>query len=424
MMEEPLAQKLRPKKLDEVVGQSHLLGPDGLLSRTIGKKKPLSLLLWGPPGCGKTTILQLYAKHFEGEIISFSAVSQKMVDLKKLIAEREQMPLFQKQIILIVDEIHRLNTAQQDTFLPFLERGSVILLGATTENPSFSINSALLSRLRVLTLEPLGEKELDEILVRFEKEYGTLALTKEARSQLIRISGGDGRYLLNMVENLLQGEEKNVDDKTLSKIVQKRAPKHDKQGEGHYNLISALHKSVRGSDPDASLFWLCRLLEAGESRQFIARRMIRMASEDIGLADPQALSVVIHCYRAYEQLGTPEGELALAQAIVYLALAPKSNSIYTAYRKAKEAAEQNGHLSPPKCILNAPTSLMKEFGYGEGYRYDHDEPQRFSGQNYFPDSMPRTQFYDPVDIGFEREMKKRYDYFSNLRKQRLGVSDE
>ncbi len=414
----PLAEQLRPQKLDEVVGQPHLVGEKGFLTRILTQQKPLSLLFWGPPGCGKTTIARLYAKAFNAKFVSLSAVFSGVADLKKVIQEREQNPLFHPYTLLFVDEIHRFNKAQQDAFLPYLEKGTLILIGATTENPSFALNNALLSRLRVLTLNPLDEEALEQLLARYETEKQPLPLLPEARKLLIHLAAGDGRYLLNMVENIEQAaisEPLNPD--TLIPLVQRRSALFDKQGDGHYNLISALHKSVRGSDPDGSLYWFARILEGGEDPLFLARRLIRMASEDIGLADPEALKLAIAAKEAYEMLGSPEGELSLAQVVVYLALAPKSNALYTAYGAARASAKKTNHLSPPAIILNAPTRLMKELGYGKGYQYDHDTSMAFSGQNYFPDTMPREVFYHPVERGFERELKKRITYFNSLRRE-------
>jgi putative ATPase len=413
-MKMPLAEQLRPKTLEEVTGQEHLLGEQGWITRVVKGGRPLSILLWGPPGCGKTTLARLYAQAFQARFIPFSAVFNGIADLKKVIKEAQEYPLFDKQLILFVDEIHRFNKSQQDAFLPFLEDGTIVLIGATTENPSFALNNALLSRLRVLTLNHLNVSALTQILERYEEKVKKLPLTAEAREALIHLSQGDGRHLLNMVENL-QHSEKTIDLDSLSQFVQQRAPLYDRAEEGHYNLISALHKSVRGSDPDASLYWLARMLEGGEDPQFIARRIVRMAVEDVGLADPQALTLAIHAWEAYDQLGAPEGHLALAEAIVYLALAPKSNAIYTAFKAAQQLAKDTAHLSPPKIILNAPTGLMKNLGYGKGYAYDHDAPAAFSGQNYFPDNIDRPSFYHPVERGFERDLKKRVEYFEKLR---------
>ncbi len=414
-MNTPLAERLRPKTLSEIVGQEHLTAKGGYLDLIIKQGTPHSLLLYGPPGCGKTTLARLYAGAFHLPFVESSAVFQSSQELKKLLKENQSTPLIFRHTMLFIDEIHRFNRAQQDLFLPFLEDGSLILVGATTENPSFVLNNALLSRMRVLCLKGLGSEHLEKILSRYEELIGPLPVDTASKKLIVELAQGDGRYLLNLVENVEAANLQNGDLATVSRLVQKRPSLYDKHQEGHHNLISALHKSVRGSDPDATLYWLARMLEAGEDPLFIARRMIRMASEDIGLADPQALPLAIAARQAYETLGSPEGELALAQIAVYLALSPKSNAVYTAFSAAKEEAGRTGHLNPPAVILNAPTSLMKELGYGKGYIYDHDTPTGFSGQEYFPYELGRKNFYRPIERGFERDMKKRLEYFEKLR---------
>lgn len=417
-MKIPLAEELRPKNLSEVVGQEQLVGDEGFLTKIIASQTPLSILLWGPPGSGKTTLARLYAQGFSAHFVNISAVWSGVADLKKIVKEAEESPLFRHQTILFVDEIHRFNKAQQDGFLPYIEKGTIILVGATTENPSFALNNALLSRLRVLVLNPLCDEALMTLLNRFEERKGPLLLTEMARRRIIELAQGDGRYLLNLIENIrTAGAGKEVDVQQFEQIIQRRAALFDRDGEGHYNLISALHKSVRGSDPDAALYWFARILEGGEEPLFLARRLIRMASEDIGLADPEALKLAIAARDAFQMLGSPEGELALAQVVVYLALAPKSNSLYTAYNKSRDLAKSTSHLNPPKIILNAPTRLMKNLGYGKGYIYDHDTPLGFSGQNYFPEELERPHLYQPQDRGFEREMRKRLSFFEEMRKK-------
>jgi putative ATPase len=419
----PLSEQLRPTRLEEIVGQDHLVGENGYISRIIQSGRPRSLLLFGPPGCGKTTIARLYAAAFGLPFIILSAVFNSAAELKKILKEGRENPLFSRQTLLFVDEIHRFNCAAQDIFLPFLEDGSLVLIGATTENPSFVLNNALLSRLIVLTLNFLNPDSLERILSRYEESVHPLPLDPHARAYLVSQSQGDGRHLLNLIETIARlPKESTLDVTTLASLIQKKPALYDKDREGHYNLISAFHKSVRGSDPDAALYWFARILEGGEDPLFIARRLIRMASEDIGLADPSALGFTLAAYDAYHRLGSPEGELALAQAVLFLSLCPKSNAAYTAYGKARQIAADTGHLFPPKHILNAPTSLMKEMGYGSGYVYDPDTADGFSGQEYFPEEIGRHSFYAPVERGFEREMKKRQDYFEKLRDRRLATN--
>lgn len=414
----PLAEQFRPQMLDEIVGQDHLIGKEGLITKIVQSQTPLSLILWGPPGCGKTSIARLYAKAFSIRFVSLSATFSGIADIKKIVQEAEAHPLFSKGTLLFVDEIHRFNKAQQDAFLPFVEKGTLILVGATTENPSFHLNNALLSRVRVLPVQPLDTCALTLLLEKYEKKRKPLPLTQESKGALLAMCQGDGRYLFNLLENIqTENVEALIDLETLHTLVQNRSAHYDRGDDQHYNLISALHKSVRGSDPDASLYWLARMLEGGEGPLYIARRMIRMAVEDIGLADPQALTIAIAARDAYEMLGSPEGELALAQTIVYLALAPKSNSVYTAFSIAQKDAKQTTHFPPPATILNAPTTLMKSFGYGKGYQYDHDTEAGFSGQEYFPQEMERKKYYSPIERGFEREMKKRLEYFERLREK-------
>jgi putative ATPase len=418
----PLYEQLRPKTMIEISGQEHLTGVDGYLQRIIASRKPVSLLLLGPPGCGKTTIARAYASAFDVPFVSMTGVLQTTADLKKLLKEAEDLPLFRRRTIVFFDEIHRLNRAQQDLFLPFLEDGSLILIGATTENPSFVLGNALLSRLRVLTLHPLTEKALGSIVDRVVAKGHPLPVTDAARQFIIGASQGDARHLLNLIETVDQlPKNMTYDISDLEPLLQKRLGLYDKDREGHYNLISALHKSIRGSDPDAAVYWLARMLEGGEEPLFLARRIVRVATEDVGLSDPQALQVSLAAYQTYQMLGSPEGELALAQAVIYMALAPKSNAVYKAYQQSKKAASETGHLDPPKIILNAPTTFMKDQGYGDGYVYDHDTQSGFSGQEYFPESMGRHSFYQPVERGFEREMKKRLEYFAKLRSAVSGL---
>jgi putative ATPase len=417
----PLADRLRPERLADVVGQDHLVGPQGTITRMLKSGSLGSLILWGPPGSGKTTVARLLAGETALAFEQISAIFSGVADLKKVFEAARARRMTGRGTLLFVDEIHRFNRAQQDSFLPVMEDGTITLVGATTENPSFELNAALLSRAHVLVFHPHDAASVEALLARAEAVEGKpLPLDAEARAVLVRLADGDGRAALTLAEDVWRaaGEGEVFDAVALQTVVQRRAPVYDKAQDGHYNLISALHKSVRGSDPDAALYWFCRMLDAGEDPLFLARRVIRMAAEDIGLADPQALAVCIAARDAYEMLGSPEGELALAQAVVYVATAPKSNAVYTAYKAATRLAKEGGSLPPPKHILNAPTRLMKAEGYGAGYRYDHDEPDAFSGQDYFPETMGRRTLYEPVERGFEREIRKRLDWWAKLRRER------
>jgi putative ATPase len=417
----PLADKLRPTKLTDVVGQDHLLGPDGALARMLAARTLGSLVFWGPPGTGKTTVARLLAEATDLHFVQISAIFSGVADLKKVFEEARARRETGLGTLLFVDEIHRFNRAQQDSFLPVMEDGTIVLIGATTENPSFELNAPLLSRARVLVFKPLDAAAIEQLMGRAEAIEGkALPLDGEARASLIRMADGDGRAALTLAEEVWRASRQGevFDAVKLQEVVQRRAPIYDKQQDGHYNLISALHKSVRGSDPDAALYYLCRMLDAGEDPLFLARRIVRMAVEDIGLADPQALVVANAAKEAYDFLGSPEGELAIAQAVIYLATAPKSNAAYTAFGAAMRTAREAGSLLPPKHILNAPTKLMKSEGYGDSYQYDHDAPDAFSGQDYFPEALGRRQFYDPPERGFEREIRKRLDYWAKLRKER------
>jgi putative ATPase len=414
----PLADRLRPQSLDEVVGQQHLLGPEGPIGRMAAAHRLASMILWGPPGTGKTTIARLLAKAGGYEYQQISAVFSGVADLKKAFEQARARRMAGQSTLLFVDEIHRFNRAQQDGFLPFVEEGIVTLVGATTENPSFELNGALLSRCQVFVLKRLGEDSLDQLLQRAEvAENRPLPIDAEARSSLVAMADGDGRYLLTLAETLFSiGTDSPLNPTQLGQFLQKRRPAYDKDREEHYNLISALHKSVRGSDPDAALYWLARMLEGGEDPLFIARRLVRMASEDIGAADPLSLLLTTAAKDAYDFLGSPEGELALAQAVVHMASAPKSNAVYNAYKAARRAAKETGSLMPPAHILNAPTKLMKSLGYGDGYAYDHDVEGGVSGQNYFPDGMERRRFYEPKPVGAEAKVRERLEAWGKVRK--------
>jgi len=418
----PLADRLRPKRLSDVVGQAHVIGREAPLGVMLASGTLSSIIFWGPPGVGKTTIARLLAYETDLHFVQISAIFTGVPDLRRVFEQARIRRANGRGTLLFVDEIHRFNKAQQDGFLPHMEDGTILLVGATTENPSFELNAALLSRAQVLVLERLSLADLEHLAQRAERDLGRrLPLDGAARESLLEMADGDGRALLNLIEQIdgwsVDGP---LDRETLSTRLMRRATQYDKSGEAHYNLISALHKSVRGSDPDAALYWLARMLNGGEDPRYLARRMTRMAVEDIGLADPQAQSVCLQAWQTYERLGSPEGELALAQAILYLALAPKSNAAYTAYKDAMALARDSGSAPPPKHILNAPTQLMKDEGYGAGYAYDHDAEDGFSGQTYFPDDMERVSFYAPVERGFERELAKRLTYFERLRQSRQG----
>ena len=418
----PLADRIRPQNLSEVIGQQQILGPDAPLGVMLASRSLGSIIFWGPPGVGKTTIARLLANATDLHFIQISAIFTGVPELRKVFDAARQRRAQGLGTLLFVDEIHRFNKAQQDGFLPHMEDGTILLVGATTENPSFELNAALLSRAQVLVLERLDLTDLESLAQRAEREIGRpLPLSPEARAALLEMADGDGRTLLNLAEQVFAWKVEGVlEREDLSSRLMRRAAQYDKSGDGHYNLISALHKSVRGSDPDAALYWYARMLEAGEDPRYLARRITRMAVEDIALADPQAQMICLQSWETYERLGSPEGELAIAQALVYLALAPKSNATYVAYKAARAAAKRTGSLMPPKHILNAPTGLMKEHGYGAGYVYDHDAQDGFSGQDYFPETLGRQEFYQPVERGFERDLKKRMEYFEKLRRQRGG----
>ncbi|RYH04397.1 replication-associated recombination protein A [Salipiger sp. IMCC34102] len=418
----PLADRLRPRALSEVIGQRQVLGPEAPLGAMLESGALSSLVFWGPPGVGKTTIARLLADETDLHFVQISAIFTGVPELRKVFEAAKLRRRNGQGTLLFVDEIHRFNKAQQDSFLPHMEDGTILLVGATTENPSFELNAAVLSRAQVLILTRLEEADLESLAKRAEQELGRpLPLDASARAALINMADGDGRSLLNLIEQVAAWKtDTALGVETLTSRLMKRATKYDKSGDEHYNLISALHKSVRGSDPDAALYWLARMLTGGEDPRYLARRIVRMAVEDIGLADPQAQAVCLQAWETYERLGSPEGELALGQAVTYLALAPKSNAGYAAFKAAMVAAKKSGSEPPPAHILNAPTTLMKEQGFGAGYAYDHDAQDGFSGQNYFPDTMKRGSYYQPVDRGFERDLKKRLDYFAGLRAKRQG----
>ncbi len=416
----PLADRLRPKSLDQVIGQEQVLGAEAPLGVMLDNGTLGSLIFWGPPGVGKTTIARLLAGETDLHFVQISAIFTGMPELRKVFEAARLRRQQGKGTLMFVDEIHRFNKAQQDGFLPHMEDGTILLVGATTENPSFELNAAVLSRAQVLVLERLSLDDLERLAQRAEQELERpLPLDDAARAALLEMADGDGRTLLNLIEQVAGWRtDQNLDTDGLTRRLMKRAAQYDKSGDGHYNLISALHKSIRGSDPDAALYWFARMLEGGEDPRFLGRRLVRMAVEDIGLADPQAQAICLQSWETFERLGSPEGELALAQAVVYLALAPKSNAVYVAYKGARAAAKKTGSAPPPKHILNAPTQMMKDQGYGSGYAYDHDAPDAFSGQDYFPDDMAREAYYAPVERGFERDLAKRVAYFAKLRRQR------
>ena len=417
----PLADRLRPQRLADVVGQDHLVGPDGTITRMLRSGSLGSLVFWGPPGTGKTTVARLLAGETDLDFEQVSAIFSGVADLKKVFEAARARRAVGRGTLLFVDEIHRFNRAQLDSFLPVVEDGTIVLVGATTENPSFELNAALLSRAHVLVFKSLDEAAIERLLARAEAELAhPLPLDADARALLVRMADGDGRASLTLAEDVIRAADEGevFTAEKLAEVVQRRAPIYDKSQDGHYNLMSALHKSVRGSDPDAALYYFARMLDAGEDRLYLARRIVRMAVEDVGLADPQAMVVANAAKETFDFLGSPEGELAIAEALVYVATAPKSNGVYTAFKAAMRAAKDGGSLPPPKHILNAPTKLMKAEGYSDGYLYDHDQPDAFSGQNYFPEKLGRLRFYDPPERGFEREIRKRLDYWARLRRER------
>ena len=420
-MKRPLADRIRPNHLSEIVGQTNLVGQGGTLEQLIAHGQIPSMIFWGPPGTGKTTLARIIAKQTDMHFEQLSAIQSGVADLKKIFAAAKMRQQDGKTTLLFVDEIHRFNRSQQDVFLPYIEDGTIILFGATTENPSFDLNAALLSRCQIMVLERLENKDLKKLIERAEDiEDIKLNIEDGALEMLLNMADGDGRFLLNMLEQLfaVTNQDSAIDAKQLQLLMQKRAANYDKNKDGHYNIASALHKAVRGSDVDGALYWFGRMLDAGEDPRFLARRILRMASEEVGMADPQAMVQCIAAKDAYEFLGSPEGELALAQALVYVTTAPKSNAVYVAYKKSRKFVKGNGNYMPPKHILNAPTKMMKEQGYNKGYQYDHDSPDAFSGQEFFPDEIDRQRFYQPVERGFERDIAKRLNYWHKLRKER------